>query len=245
MKMRMKCRNKAMRWSVGVLGGSHFAQLIRVHLPEIRVDIDSDDSVFISNDAIGSAISAGDARGLAETELRHIGAALAVAVSYLPAMGIGRYVREHGADGKVLSQHTFIAVGTAVLVMAGGRMQTTVDGVPIGPERSSAERVYALADVDPEFRQASVMLADAKDDFRQLYVIYEYVRNSICGNAQNWKTLVVKGWASEAELVLFRKTANDLHRHKPSPFSSSMKASEARELIRRLMGCWVDTKMPT
>jgi hypothetical protein len=157
--MYFEYKEKLMRWSVEVLGGSHFATLLRVHLPEIRVDIDSDDSVFISNDAIGSAISAGEARVLAEAEIRHISAALAVAVSYLPEMGIGRYVREHAADGTVLGKHAFISVGTAVMVLTGGRMQTSVDGVLISPERSSAERAKALSDIDPEFRQASVILA--------------------------------------------------------------------------------------
>lgn len=159
-------------------------------------------------------------------------------------MGIGRYVREHATDGTVLGKHAFISVGTAVMVLTGGRMQTSVDGAPISPVRSPAERAKALSDIDPEFRQASAMLADAKDDFRQLYVIYEYVRNSICGNAKNWEMLVAKGWATATELDHFRTTANLLHRHRPSPLEKPMKPGDARELIRRLMGCWVDDKMP-
>ncbi|MEQ1537487.1 MAG: hypothetical protein ABL928_01050 [Sphingorhabdus sp.] len=233
-----------MRWSVEVLGGNHFAALLRVHLPEIRVDVDSEDSVFISNAAIGSEVSAEEARVRAAAELRHIGAALAVAVSFLPIMGIGRYVKEHATDGAVLGKHAFISVGTAITVMAGGRMKTSVDGVPINPERSSAERAKSLSDVDPEFRQASVLLAEANYDFRQLYVIFEYVRNAICGNAKNWEILVEKGWATKPELVHFRDTANFLHRHRPLPFENPMKSRDARELIRRLMRCWVDDKMP-
>lgn len=233
-----------MKWSVEVLGGNHFATLLRVHLPEIRVDVDSEDAVFISNDAIGSAVSSAEARVLAEAELRHIGAALAVAVSFLPTMGVGRYVREHATDGAVLGKHAFISVGTAIMVMIGGRMKTSADGEPINPERSPAERAKALSDIDPEFRQASVMLAAAEDDFRKLFVIYECVRDSICGSSKNWELLVAKGWATETELVHFRKTANSLHRHKPLPFENPMTSRDARELIRRLMQCWVDDKMP-
>jgi hypothetical protein len=98
------------------------------------------------------------------------------------------------------------------------------------------------ADVD-----ALYFLQRADASWAELYKVGEALHAAIGSDE-----IVARGWASEAELRLFRKTANHQDaagrdaRHarkagKDAP-SSPMALEEARELIRRIVFAWLTEK---
>lgn len=232
------------RWSVEVQGGAQLKGLLNSHLPALVTELDDQGQLFIAHPDIETAQTYQDVREAAGRVLAAILPALSVATTYVPPAGLGGTVREHGPDGAVARRHHFLTVQDAISVSVALSLGAVVGGVPVPPPRTQAERATALSAVSSDFRDASLRLHEAGDDVRKLYVVYEYVRDTICGGARNWRRLVSKGWATEADLERFRDTANNLHRHKPSPMPNAMSPAEARELIRRLLGRWVDDQMP-
>ena len=232
------------RWSVEVKGGSQLATLLTTHFPALATDLDAEGLLFIAHPDIEQAATPDEAREAAESVLKTLLPSLSVAATYVPPSGLGRYVREHSADGSVSRRSAFVSLeGVA---MACSIMGVNVAGAtPVAPPRTKAERAAALAASKTDYREAALCLHRAGDDIRQLYVVYEYVRDSVCGTPQNWMQLVHNGWATEAELVNFRNTANNKHRHKPKAMQDEMSPTAAREFIRNLMGRWVDKEVPT
>lgn len=231
------------RWSVEVRGGNQLAALLAAQFPALATDLDAEGLLFITHPDIEQANTPDEARGAAEEVLKSLLPSLSVAATYVPPSGLGRYVREHSEDGSVSQRSAFVSIeGVA---MACSIMGVNVAGAtPVAPPRTIAERAAAFAASNIDYREASLCLHRAGDDMRQLYVVYEYVRDSVCGTPQNWMQLVHDGWATEAELVNFRDTANKMHRHKPEAMQDEMAPSAAREFIRNLMGRWVDREMP-
>lgn len=237
---------KGYRWSVEVTGGNQIATLLARHFPALATELDAEGRLFIAHPDIEIASTASEARETAEGVLKTLLPPIAVVAPYLPECGLGPTVREHDRDGNVLRQNAFISGHCSIMVMASGI--ATIGGsnaAPAPPPRTNAERAAALSATNADFCEASLRLYKAGDDIRQLYVVYEYVRDHICGSPKNWQELARRGWATEAELQAFRDTANDVYRHKPKPLQDEMSPASARELIRRLLGHWVNHEMPT
>lgn len=130
--------------------------------------------------------------------------------------------------------HSASRVGIPTVHMAGQP--------PPGPESHPFYRLLDFAERHEPARKVLRMLASHSLDWRTLYSIYEVIENDAGGKISS------RGWASENELSLFRRTANhpaasgDEARHgvlNTEPPASPMPIHEGRALIKRLVGRWL------
>jgi len=121
----------------------------------------------------------------------------------------------------------------------------TVHGVgqpPPEPESHPFYRLLDFAERHEPARKVLRMLAARTLDWRILYSIYEVIENDAGGKISS------RGWASENELSLFRRTANhpaaagDEARHgvlSAEPPAKPMSIEDGRALIKRLVDKWL------
>lgn len=183
-----------------------------------------------------------EALELAQKAVNRLNAVLSVAAPSRSALAAMGYVREISSDGRISGTTVLQGKGGVISLVAGS------SGSAASGRRAIAVRAHELMQADANFAAALHLYSAAKEDFRMLYIVLEYVRDAASGGIgtpkQRWNALEAKGWALPADLTRFKDTAHDLYRHVPRPTANEMPLGEAVNLLRQMLRCWLVTALP-
>jgi len=146
-----------------------------------------------------------------------------------------------------------LAVGNAE-VRTRASAVALIHTVPGSPSDSSSEPTpftvswLKVAEKDEKVRDVLNIFGSLDEEWRNLYNILEIVLSDVGGK------IFQAGWASEKEVGLFKQTANSRDaigysaRHgdkeKCRPPKNPMSLSDAKSLIRKIVGKWISSKIP-
>ncbi len=204
----------------------------------------NDAGQFILHSACFGGIPDGrDVRTLAE-EL--IGAVSSLARLQFGGSGISIERIEHDGDVFVSPESASIRMSGVPPTIVIRRPDGSIES--IGRPADHIEKCLAIVCENEPMLDALRQLNTGDLGFVALYRVYEIVEEAIGGRSP----LVNSGWISNAQVGLFKRTANskavlgDAARHgsdKESPPESPMSLSEARKLITGVVMSWIRTSV--
>jgi hypothetical protein len=209
--------------------------------PNCRVVADGG-TFFLEAAELETQVGSADVHAAAQPVVKRMNGIAKLKSSSFRDVELGAGVRE--LDQGEQRRHVVLAVGTvearakvnAVLVKVGDS-----EPAPPSPGSQQTDAWMRAASGDPDAQEA-VDLWSGAHDWSRLYKVYEIVRARA--------DIMKAGWASRAELTLFKRTANHQDaagsdarhaRSRQHPPSSPMRLQEAEALLERILSAWLDT----
>jgi hypothetical protein len=149
----------------------------------------------------------------------------------------------HTIDETGARRDAVVQVSGATMRIRGGRPTVLISGQPIAdPTMGAAAAIMAASERATAVHDALLLLGRLAPTWSELFVAYELVKANVGGSIHDL------GWASKAEVRIFKRTANSYTalgpqaRHgkdeEPPPVSP-MTHDQAHELVRRVVRSWV------
>lgn len=251
---RIRSRAVDERWSVVLRGEEQSLRELEMHFngPELRVARDGD-TVYLTStdfDAIGDGDTGAIRRRATELLAVASGSLTLEFGSFAPPYIEGVFhTDKHGTKHHYASLSAKFRLNADVnarveRVREDGRIEVVELVAP--PPQTSAWAHGARSDENVE--DVLAILGRGEVRWHDLYHVFEVVQTDV-GSA-----MFDRGWATQAEADRFTQTANSKlavgrearHGHKkvPVPSRGAMAFSDGQRLVLRLVGAWLDWKIP-
>lgn len=202
---------------------------------------------FLSLSGIIEAVDQAEVRDQAKRFLDEANSTLAIAVpNYFPVR-LGPFIQQLALDGTSLEIGVTLEPANLTIRSRFGKARLLVNGIEAPRGKSFAQRIVTLRKQDVNFDAACALFGVAGVDYRILYVALEYVRNSVqpSGNKkQQWEALKQKNWIDRAQVGHFDETAQT-YRHALPKLQHEMEVRKAHDVLRLLINCLVEERVPS
>lgn len=232
------------RWQVEITGHPFDLEELSGWFTDPNFRVVEDGSTFFLEAAeLERQVGSADVHAAAQPLVKRMKGIAKLRSSSFRDVELSAGIRELDEQGEQ-RRHVVLAVATvearakvnAVLVKVGDS-----EPAPPSPGSQQTDAWMRAASGDPDAQEA-VDLWSGTHDWSRLYKVYEIVRARA--------DIIRAGWASRAELTLFKRTANHEEaagsdarhaRSRQPPPPSPMQLHEAEALLERILSSWIDT----